>query len=128
MRKLFSILLAGVLVLVMVGCVGEPAENSVEKLRKDIVGEWEDENGNVFEFTENGQYLFGVDTSLIVRYRILEDKSLEITEEVEGDGTTAKWINKDEIQDDKRQENFWCLDGNELFTKEGGNILSAKKR
>ena len=112
MRKIISVLLAGALVLVLVGCGG----NSVDKLRKDIVGEY----GDYLVFTEDGRCWLGdeeKDPFLINRYRILEDKGLEITNE-NGVANVNKWINKDDVQWEETEGPIWYLDGNKIFTND----------
>jgi hypothetical protein len=126
MRKLISIILAGALVLVMVGCGG----SSVAKLRKDIVGEWEnEEKGDNVVFEENGHCLWG-NATIEGTYRILDDKSLEVTNIDNSYVGMTKWVNKDDTRWENSEEKLlWYLDGNKLFVKSttGYSMIYTKK-
>ena len=111
----------------MVGCGSGSAENSIEKLRKDIVGEWEGGEGIGLVFTDDGRTRHIATVSYINNYRILEDKNLEITSE-NGTVSVIKWATKDEVQEGEWEEDLWYFDGNKLYFKfmDGNNVLTKK--
>ena len=99
----FSWVIVGFLVVSSSGCGGKDKDSgsagSGDKLKKEILGTWANDNTFIYKFNDDGTFEFKeVALNLNGKYKVLDERNIEVTFDLDEAGVVLKQVEYDSIK------------------------------